>query len=77
MTPDRLQALVAEILDIERVVTDDTGPETEPTWDSLAQLEILITVEEAFGVKFTAEEIADARSVGYIRQLIGERGSAE
>jgi acyl carrier protein len=75
MSGDRLEALVAEILDIEHAVTDDTGSETESTWDSLAQLEILITVEEVFGVKFSAEEIANARSVGYIRQLIGERRS--
>ena len=70
---DRLEELVTEILDAERSVSDATGADTEPNWDSLAQLEILITVEEAFDVKFSAEEIAGANSVGRIRQLLAER----
>jgi acyl carrier protein len=73
---DRLAELVAEILDAEQPISDSTGADTEPNWDSLAQLEILITVEEIFGVKFSAEEIAGANSVARIRELLAERASA-
>ena len=76
MGADRLTALVTQILSVEHPVTDSTGPDTEPAWDSMAQLEILLSVEETFGVKFSADEIADVRSVGQIRQLIGERGAS-
>lgn len=76
MADDRLEAIVAEVLSVENPITDETGAETEPAWDSLAQLEILISVEEEFGIKFTAEEMANATSVGLIRQLIDGRTSA-
>ena len=77
MPDDRLETLVGEILSIEHPVTDNTGAGSEPAWDSMAQLEILISVEEVFGVKFSADEMANATSVGMIRQLIGDRTPAE
>jgi acyl carrier protein len=33
-------------------------------WDSFKQIEIIISVEERFGVKFTSREIDGLRSVG-------------
>jgi acyl carrier protein len=75
MADDQLEAIVAEVLSVEHAVTDATGADTEHAWDSLAQLEILISVEQEFGVQFSAEEMATATSVGKIRQLIASRTS--
>lgn len=74
MAEDRLVAIVTEVLNVEHTVTDETGADTEEAWDSMAQLEIMISVEEEFGLSFSADEMAEATSVGRIRAMVGERG---
>jgi acyl carrier protein len=39
-------------------------------WDSFKQIEIIISVEERFGVKFTSREIDGLHSVGDLAALI-------
>jgi acyl carrier protein len=39
-------------------------------WDSLTNLRLVLTVQKAFGVKFTAHEITSLNNVGEIATLV-------
>ncbi|MGF1641892.1 MAG: hypothetical protein ACFCUO_13170 [Rhodospirillales bacterium] len=45
-----------------------------PEWDSLAHFNLLLTIEEAFGVRFTTEEMAELKSIVAIRRSLGAKG---
>lgn len=48
-------------------LTDDDGPGTTPLWDSVAHLNLIMTIEAEFGVAFATAEIPELRSLRKIR----------
>ena len=48
-------------------LTDDDGPGTNPLWDSVAHLNLIMTIEAEFGVAFATAEIPELRSLRKIR----------
>jgi acyl carrier protein len=71
---DPIDAQLAEILALalEREVApgEELGREDETRWDSLKHLEIIFAVEDAFGVSFSADEIAAATCVADLRRKV-------
>jgi acyl carrier protein len=70
---ERLQSLIAEILDIS---PEDVGPDlvradTEQ-WDSLNHLRLVTAFEEEFGVRLTMDQIAGVRTVRELQGFIDE-----
>lgn len=64
-TDRRVQAIFREVFDDDQlVVTSTTAAKDIPEWDSLAQVKLLISLEEEFCVQFTTQEVAAMRSVG-------------
>jgi len=41
-----------------------------PEWDSLAQIRLLMSMEHAFEIQFSLEEVEDLQNVGEIVELI-------
>ncbi len=41
-----------------------------PGWDSLTNLRLVLTVQKAFGVRFTAHEITSLNNVGDLATLV-------
>lgn len=68
----KLRALVAEVLDQGDVVL---GPETVAAdvegWDSVTHVEILVAIEQTFGVRFRTGELGELRNVGALVERIG------
>jgi acyl carrier protein len=73
---ERLQSLIAEILDIPvaEVVPDLLRTATEH-WDSLNHLRLMTAFEEEFGIRLTMPQIAEIQSPGQLQQLLDERGA--
>ena len=72
------QSIINELTPIFRNVFDDdeliieektTAPDIEG-WDSLAHIRLMVTIEKAFGLRFTAAEVADLNDVGDMARLI-------
>ena len=61
--------------DYDLELTADTTNSEVPGWDSLAHVRIVIGVEHAFGVRFTAKQIAAISSVGQMVEMIAESTS--
>jgi acyl carrier protein len=48
-------------------LTDDDGPGTTPVWDSVAHLNLIMTIEAEYGIAFATAEIPELRSLRKIR----------
>lgn len=67
--------LVAEVLDVEPAeLTDDAGPGTVANWTSLRHVQLVVALEETYGVTLTPDEIRSLRSIGDIRAVLAGRG---
>ena len=57
-TLDKVQPIVADVMQIPLgYVTPASSPDTIETWDSLRHLNLVLALEESFGVQFSPEEI--------------------
>ena len=74
---ERVLALVAEALQTpQEVVTETLSFGDLPEWDSMGHMEVMVLLEERFGVEISAETIADLTSVETICTYLKENGHA-
>ena len=67
----RVRRIVADVLDVPQAqVTRETSPETFETWDSVQHLNIVLSLEQEFGVSVPPEDIDKLRSVGHIINMV-------
>ncbi len=72
---DRLIRLFAEGLQVPPdALTDDSGPDNTPSWDSLAAMDLVALIEETFDVELTTAEIMKMRTLGIAREVLREKG---
>lgn len=68
---EKINAIFHDIFDDDSlVVTDDTTAADIEDWDSLEQINILVAMEKAFGVKFSVGEVEGLKDVGEMADLI-------
>ena len=59
---------------VERVTDELTMAEVE-SWDSLQHMNLIASLEQAFGVELTFEEIISMQSIGAIKQVLASKGA--
>ena len=59
---------VFEIGDL--VLADEMTAKDVAGWDSLAHINLIMDVEEEFGLRFTVDDIADLKNVGEMIQML-------
>jgi acyl carrier protein len=70
-----LNTLIAGALKIPAAaVTPDTSIDTTPAWDSLAHMDLVVTIEEHYGIQLLPDEMVAMRSVGAIASLLQSKG---
>jgi acyl carrier protein len=71
----RLEKLVAEILMMKKSdVTDGLSINTAEEWDSLRHMELIVGIEEEFGIKLSTEEIISMVNIKKIKRILNKRG---
>jgi acyl carrier protein len=55
-------------------LSDDTSPSNTPAWDSLAAMEMVVLLEDAFDVRLKTSEIMKMRSIGLARHVLRSKG---
>jgi acyl carrier protein len=73
---DKLAAVFRDVFDLPELEIDGLTRTNFPEWDSLAQVKLVIEIEEEFGVKFTIDQVANTRSVAEFRRLLAESSVA-
>jgi acyl carrier protein len=78
-TPDaeifnRTTAVIAEVLERPGLtLTETTTAKDVEGWDSFRQIEILLSLEQAFGIKFSSAEMDSLGNVGDLVRAVAAR----
>lgn len=77
------QAIYGRLSQILQDVFDEDDLQARPEltaadvdgWDSLSHIRLMLTIERAFGIKFTAAEIGKLENVGQLVEVIKAKTS--
>ncbi len=74
---EQVQALLAEALQVpQEAIPPDLSFGDLPQWDSMGHMEVMLRLEERFGVEINAETIAQLTSLSTICAYLKENGHA-
>lgn len=74
---EKLRAIFTSTLGIQASeVVNEMSMDNTLAWDSVAHLNIVLSIEQEFGVQFSPEEFMRLQSLGAIRRELAERGVA-
>jgi acyl carrier protein len=72
---DKLLQILADTLGVDpSTLNDETSMENTSAWDSVAHLNLVLSLEQAFGQKFTPEEFMQMQSVVAIQRALTAHG---
>ncbi len=76
--PERVYEVLSSILRVPLGELDATSsPDTIANWDSLRHLQVVLALEETFGIQFSVEEIEAMQSPAVISAIVETRVAAE
>ena len=71
---ERTRTITADIFGVPvDQVTPQSSPDTIENWDSINHLNLVLALEQEFGIQFTPEEIEQLLSVELIVALLAEK----
>ena len=69
--PKTLFEIVSRVMDIPiEKISDSSGPDSIPDWDSFNMFVLLDEIEKEFDVKFSLEETLEIKTVGDFRKRL-------
>ena len=73
---EKVAEAINEVFNIEKsAVSEGSSPDNIAGWDSFSHLELVVVLEEKFGVKFTTQEIIGMSTAGKISEILRKKGS--
>lgn len=73
-TKSKLQEIFRDIFDDEELeIFDEMNAEDLEDWDSLTHIQLIVEIEQEFGIKFTTEEVSESKNVGEFIELINSK----
>ena len=77
MDERKLKQVIASVLGVPAETIDEsTTADTVEDWGSLAQLNLILAIEEEFDVEIPDEEAADLTSYPLIKLVVAEQAGA-
>lgn len=68
---DRMQSIFRDVFDDRNIELQmSTCADDIEDWDSLAQMDLIVSIEKEYGIKFTLDEILRLENVGNMAELI-------
>ena len=72
---EKLYGIIAKVMDISiDEITDNSSPETIPSWDSFNSYILLDELESEFKTEFTIDEITETKNVSDIKKYLKVHG---
>ncbi len=76
-TFDQVRNIASDIFGVPtNKITAESSPETIENWDSMQHLNLVLAIEEKFGVQLAPEDIEQMKNVGAIATLVEKLQSA-
>lgn len=70
-----LKSILADTLGIsEARLAEEASTETLPEWDSVAHINIVLSLEARYGLSFSPDEILNLGSIREIERILQQRG---
>lgn len=67
---------MSEVLQIPASrITEDLAMKDVEAWDSLKHMELIVSLEQGFGIELSFDDIVAMQSVGEIKRVLRERGA--
>lgn len=74
--PSSLCDIFVDTLEIPREeVTHDLTAESTETWDSFRHLQLILSIEDEYGVQFDPQRIPELTSVARIEEALQQKGA--
>jgi acyl carrier protein len=71
----RLEEVFQEVFDDERLtLADETTAQDIPAWDSVSHINLMFSIEQAFGVQFSGNELAQFKNIGELKAFLKSKG---
>jgi acyl carrier protein len=71
----KLYGIIAKVMDIPiDEITDNSSPETIPSWDSFNSYILLDELESEFKTEFTIDEVTETKNVSDIKKHLNAHG---
>jgi acyl carrier protein len=72
---ERLEELFRQVFnDDELILTEETTSQDISGWDSVAHINLMFSIEQAFGVEFTGNELAEFQNIGELKRYLTVKG---
>jgi acyl carrier protein len=72
---EKLLQILADTLGADpSALSEGTSTENTPAWDSVAHLNLVLSLEQAFGQRFSPDEFMQMQSVAAIKQVLAGHG---
>ena len=76
-TFERVRNIASDIFGIPADrITAESSPETIENWDSMQHLNLVLAIEEKFGVQLDPEDIEQMKNIGAVAALVEKLQSA-
>ncbi len=76
MLHERLEEVFQSVFsDDALTLTDDTTAADVPGWDSVAHVNLMFSIEQAFNVQFKGSEFAEFRNIGELKAYLAAHGT--
>jgi len=73
----RLKTVLATVFGVPAAaITDDASPDSIATWDSLRHMNLVLALEQEFGVELTDDQVVEVLSYPLIKIILAEHGVA-
>ncbi len=73
-----VENLLSEVLQMPASkITAELAMKDVDAWDSLKHMELIVSLEQSFGIELSFDEIVAMRSVGEIKRVLRERGAVD
>ena len=70
--PKTLFEIISRVMNIPtEKISDSSGPDSIPEWDSFNMFVLLAEIEKEFGINFSLEETLEIKTVGDFRKKSG------
>ena len=71
----KLKKIISNIFGIsEDKITDDTSTENVEKWDSLNHINLILSIEEQFGITISEDEMIEMTSFVNIKKILSVKG---
>lgn len=68
---EKIRQIAADIFQVPtNDIAADSSPKTIASWDSIQQLNLVLAIEQEFGIQFQPEELDKIHSIGDVVSLL-------